>query len=78
VAGRPLRPLSARWPDARGRFSLVLPAAARGKRVSLWQAALDAQFAAATAGGAVDMRGWPALSAAAPRDLAFVNVPRTG
>jgi alcohol dehydrogenase (cytochrome c) len=76
VAGRPLRPVSARWPDARGRFSLVLRAAARGKRVSFWQAALDEQFAAAAPGGAVDMRGWPALPATAPRDLAFVDVPR--
>jgi len=34
--GRTVRPISATWPDSKGRFRLVLPAAARGKAVSFW------------------------------------------
>ena len=33
----PIRPVSARWPDASGRFELVLPRSQRGKTVFLWQ-----------------------------------------
>ena len=34
--GRTVQPVSATWPDAQGRFRLVLPASARGKAVSFW------------------------------------------
>ena len=40
VGGRVVKPLAAQWPDAKGRFRLVLPASARGKTVS----ALAEQF----------------------------------
>lgn len=31
-----IRPVSAKWPDAKGNFSMVLPASARGKVASFW------------------------------------------
>ena len=34
--GRTIQPVSATWPDSKGRFRLVLPASARGKAVSFW------------------------------------------
>ena len=34
--GRTVQPVSATWPDSKGRFRLVLPASARGKAVSFW------------------------------------------
>jgi hypothetical protein len=60
VAGRVIKPVSAQWPDAKGRFRLVLPASARGKTVRLWQSSFQA-FATfpARPGGAVDLRTWP-------------------
>lgn len=53
-------PLAAQWPDAKGRFRLVLPVSVRGKTVRLWQSSFQA-FASfpATPGGAVDLRTWP-------------------
>ncbi len=35
-ADRTVRPVSATWPDGRGRFRLVLPSSVRGKTVSFW------------------------------------------
>ena len=37
-----IKPLSARWPDADGRFQLVLPASARGLVAKFWES--DRQF----------------------------------
>jgi hypothetical protein len=78
VDGRPVRLLAATWPDARGRFRLTLPRELRGQTVSLWEARLELfSGARATAGGAIDLRDWPAqLPADAPRDLASVTLPR--
>jgi alcohol dehydrogenase (cytochrome c) len=61
VGGRVVKPLAAQWPDAKGRFRLVLPASARGKTVRFWQSSFQA-FATfpARPGGAVDLRTWPA------------------
>ena len=36
TGGRVVQPISATWPDSKGRFRLVLPASARGKAVSFW------------------------------------------
>jgi hypothetical protein len=74
----PIRPVSARWPDAQGRFQLVLPRAARGKTVFLWQN--RRQFFSLTParpGGGVDLRLWPTgLADAVPRSLAKLSLPR--
>ena len=72
-----VRPVSATWPDARGRFELVLPASVAGKTLRFWQSDFQAyQRTVATAGGNVDLQAWPtALSPRVARDLAFLSVP---
>jgi PQQ-dependent dehydrogenase (methanol/ethanol family) len=74
----PIRPVSARWPDARGNFELVLPRSQHGKTVFLWQN--RRQFfsrSAARPGGSVDLRLWPTgLADSVPRSLAKLVLPR--
>lgn len=74
----PLRPLLGRWPDAQGRFSLLLPRSVRGQTLRFWQNPVDAYSPSAAAPGSpVAAQLWPAdLPAAAPRDLASLRVPR--
>ena len=77
VGGRVVKPVAAQWPDAKGRFRLVLPASARGKTVRLWQSSFQA-FATfpAKPGGAVDLRTWPAgLSPRVSTGTASVQLP---
>ena len=77
AGGRVVKPLAAQWPDAKGRFRLVLPASARGKTVRLWQSSFQA-FATfpATPGGAVDLRTWPTgLSPRVSTGTANVQLP---
>ena len=73
-----VKPTAARWPDAKGNFSMVLPASVRGKTISFWQnRRLVLSRFAASAGGAVDLRTWPAkLGAGTPSRLATLGVPR--
>jgi alcohol dehydrogenase (cytochrome c) len=72
-----VRPISARWPDANGRFSLVLPRSTRGTTLRFWQN--HRQFysrAAARPGGRVDPSAWPkVLGQTVPRGLAVVRIP---
>jgi alcohol dehydrogenase (cytochrome c) len=74
----PIRPVSARWPDARGRFELVLPASLRGRTVALWQNRRQLfSRTAARPGGPVDLRVWPTgLADGVPRSLARLTLPR--
>ncbi len=78
AGGRVVRPLSARWPDRDGRFSLVLPASARGKLLRVWEnqrtffSRIDAR-----PGGPVDLRSWPsALAERVPQSLAAIRARR--
>ncbi len=77
IGGRVVKPLAAQWPDARGRFRLVLPASARGKTVSLWQSSFQAfSTFPARPGGAVDLRTWPVgLSPRVSTGTARVRLP---
>jgi alcohol dehydrogenase (cytochrome c) len=78
VDGHVVEPLSATWPDASGRFSIVLPASVRGKTVRLWESSLQS-FSAfpAVAGGRVDLHTWPqALSPRVATGVANVRVAR--
>jgi alcohol dehydrogenase (cytochrome c) len=72
-----IKPLAERWPDAHGRFSILLPASARGKALNFWES--QRQFFSrfpARPGGPVDLRNWPRrLGPSAPRGLAFLRVP---
>jgi hypothetical protein len=72
-----VKPVSATWPDAKGNFSVVLPASASGKILRLWQSDFQAyQTNAATPGGRIDLKGWPTgLSPRVARDTAFVRAP---
>jgi PQQ-dependent dehydrogenase (methanol/ethanol family) len=74
----PIRPVSARWPDRRGRFELVLPPSARGLTLRFWESDFQAYSrTVARAGGPVDLASWPTgLSPRVTRDVAFVRVPR--
>jgi hypothetical protein len=74
--GVPVRPVSVTWPDADGRFRMVLPRSLAGRTVSLWEAKLDLfSRAQAKPGGTIDLRDWPrVLAHDAPRDLARVTL----
>jgi hypothetical protein len=76
--GRVIKPVAARWPDANGRFSMTLPASARGKTVAFWQSKrLFFSRFAATPGGKVDLATWPALlGRGTPSHLATLSLPR--
>jgi hypothetical protein len=75
--GRTIKPVSASWPTASGRFRLVLPGSAAGLKVSFWQAAR--QFystAVARPGGPIDPSVYPSsLAPSAPQALAQLQLP---
>jgi hypothetical protein len=70
-----IKPISARWPDASGRFTLVLPGSARGKSLRVWESTFQTfTSVAATPGGPVDIGRWPtALSPRVPRGMAVIR-----
>jgi hypothetical protein len=70
-----VKPLSATWPDASGRFVLVLPGSVRGKPLRFWESDFQAyQTNQATPGGRIDLESWPkSLSPRVARDLGFVR-----
>lgn len=78
AGGSVVKPISARWPDARGSFSLVLPASVRGKTVRFWQSSFQAfSTFPARPGGAVDLSTWPAaLSPRVSTGTASLRLPR--
>jgi hypothetical protein len=72
-----VQPVSARWPDANGRFELVLPASVSGKVLRFWELDFQAyQRITASPGGRVDLKAWPkGLSRRVARDIGFVRAP---
>ena len=55
-----VRPLSATWPDARGRFELILPRSVRGQVLRIWESDFQAyRTIQAVAGGKIDLGAWP-------------------
>jgi alcohol dehydrogenase (cytochrome c) len=72
-----IRPVVARWPDAQGRFSLLLPSPARGVPLRFWEN--QHQFVSrvpAVPGGRIDLATWPrALGQTVPRGFALLRVP---
>jgi alcohol dehydrogenase (cytochrome c) len=76
--GRVIKPVAARWPDTKGRFSMTLPASLRGKTISFWQnTRLFFSTFAGTPGGKVDLGSWPSsLGRGIPSHLALLRVPR--
>jgi len=76
--GKVVKPLAARWPDAKGNFSITLPASVRGRTVTSWEN-LPESFSriAARRGGAVDLRSWPSqLGDTVPTGQASLKIPR--
>ena len=72
-----VKPVSATWPDAQGRFTLILPASVRGKTLRFWQSDFQTFTTGATPGGPVVLATWPTkLSPRVPRDTGFVRIPR--
>ena len=78
TGGNVIKPVAARWPDTNGRFSMTLPASARGKTISFWQSRrLFFSSFSATPGGKVDLASWPSkLGRGTPSRLATLALPR--
>ena len=70
-----VKPVSATWPDAAGRFRLVLPGSARGMPLRVWEdASTFFQVHAARPGGAVETAVWPSIPPGdQPQGLAVVR-----
>ena len=76
VSGRNglVKPISATWPDARGRFPIVLPPSVKGQTLRFWQSEFQTYTTRAAPGGPVILT-WPTrLSPRVPRDTGFVRV----
>jgi PQQ-dependent dehydrogenase (methanol/ethanol family) len=74
--GGVIKPIAARWPDARGRFSLTLPRLAKGTSLRFFEIDFT-QFSglAAHPGGPVATSSWPAgLTDRTPKNVAAVTV----
>ena len=71
-----LKPLSVRWPDARGRFSLVLPHVARGTTLRFWESNFETfSTVAARPGGPANAAAIPQrLTTRIPSGIAVVRV----
>jgi alcohol dehydrogenase (cytochrome c) len=79
MGGRVVVPLSVSWPDAKGRFSILLPSYVRGAKLSVFesQSQVLSRFLARP-GGPVDLKSWPrALAPTVPGGLATLSVPRS-
>jgi alcohol dehydrogenase (cytochrome c) len=76
--GRVIKPISATWPDSSGRFTLVLPASARGDVATFWES--DRQFFSTTPakpGGKIDLSVYPrSLARTTPQALGTVQLPK--
>jgi PQQ-dependent dehydrogenase (methanol/ethanol family) len=76
--GGVIKPLVDRWPDVKGRFTIVLPRSAGGQTVRFWES--QRQFftrSEARPGGPVDLSSWPTqLGESVPAGLASLTLPR--
>jgi alcohol dehydrogenase (cytochrome c) len=76
TGGKVVKPLAEHWPDAKGSFSMRLPASMRGKTLHFWEN-LRQSFSSfpARPGGAIDLATWPSLLGdAVPAGLATLRV----
>jgi hypothetical protein len=71
-----IKPLSVRWPDARGRFSLVLPHLAQGTTLRFWESNFETfSTVAARPGGPANPASMPQrLTPRIPSGIAVVRV----
>jgi len=70
-----IKPLSATWPDANGRFRLVLPGSAAGKPLRIWEDdAVFFQARPARPGGPIETGIWPHIPPGSePQGLATIR-----
>jgi hypothetical protein len=75
AGGKVVKPLAERWPDAKGTFSMTLPASVRGKTLRLWENQRQSfSHFPAKPGGPVDLGSWPLqLGDTVPSGLAVVK-----
>jgi alcohol dehydrogenase (cytochrome c) len=76
VGGKVVKPLAERWPDAKGSFSMRLPASVRGKTLHFWENLRQSfsRFPARPA-GSIDLAAWPSqLGDAVPAGLASLAI----
>lgn len=75
--GRPVRPLTVSWPDAKGRFTIVLPAALAGSTVTVFEAQRPVfSHFPAEPGKAFDLASWPAaLDPTWPDGVVPIHLP---
>ena len=71
-----VQPISARWPDAHGRFTLVLPHLARGTSLRFWETDLQTfSRTPAVPGGPAEPSATPgSLTTHIPSGIAAVRV----
>jgi hypothetical protein len=79
MGGKVVNPLSERWPDAKGKFSMLLPSYVRGRSLSVFESQNQVlSRVTARPGGPVDLKSWPKqLASTMPGGLAALNVPRS-
>ena len=78
AGGNVIKPIAETWPDAKGNFTMTLPASVRGKTLQIWEN-LRQSFStfAARPGGSADLASWPSqLGSSVPRGLGSIVVPR--
>ncbi len=75
--GKPVRPVAATWPDEKGRFSMVLPAAMSGQRLDWWQVqTYYFSTGPGTPGSPIDVAEWPSeLGPRVARGFGSVDLP---
>jgi PQQ-dependent dehydrogenase (methanol/ethanol family) len=69
-------PVGGNWPDRNGNFRLVLPASAKGQRVSIFEDNRQVVAVSAAPGGPVEKGAWPhGLGQTVPQRLAAITLP---
>jgi hypothetical protein len=79
MGGKVVVPLSETWPDAKGRFSMLLPSYVRGRALSVFESQNQVlSRVIARPGGPVDLKSWPRqLAPTMPSGLAALTVPHS-
>jgi alcohol dehydrogenase (cytochrome c) len=78
VGGKVVVPRSEAWPDAKGKFSMLLPSSVRGRMLSFFEDQTQVlSRITARPGGPVDLKSWPRqLASSVPSGLATLASPR--
>jgi hypothetical protein len=76
--GGVIKPIAEHWPDAKGNFSMLLPASVRGKTLRFWENQRQLFSASPQVpGGLVNLSTWPkVLGDTAARGIGKLVIPR--